>query len=233
MDNGNLSASDVALLSNRNDGLGWGDSSFLWIFALLILAGGGFGGLGFGNNSFANAIGYENLATSNEVQRGFDNQNSLANEREILAAVTAGTAQSVAATNQTFHDTVNVLSDKYSELARDIANVAMMNQQSIANQNECCCNTKMLIAETGAGLNANIAQSRYEEAMNTASINANTTAQIQKVLDAIAQNKIESLQGQINALQLQAATNNVVRYPNAWTYNAGVSPFCNCAGCGM
>ena len=69
--------------------------------------------------------------------------------------------------------------------------------------------------------------------MNTASINANTTAQIQKVLDAIAQNKIESLQGQINALQLQAATNNVVRYPNAWTYNAGVSPFCNCAGCGM
>lgn len=24
----------------------------------------------------------------------------------------------------------------------------------------------------------------------------------------------------------------VVRYPNAWTYNAGVSPFCGC-NCGM
>lgn len=74
-----LSASDVALLSGK-DGMGWGDSSFFWIFALLILAGGGFGnGFGWGNNGFANAIGYENLATSNEVQRGFDNQNSMAN----------------------------------------------------------------------------------------------------------------------------------------------------------
>ena len=215
MENGNLSASDIALLSNRNDGFGWGDSSFLWIFALLILAGGGFGNFGFGNNGLANAIGYENLATSNEVQRGFDNQNSLANEREILNAVTAGTAQSIAATNQTFHDTVGVLSDKYSELARDIANLSLVTQQGIANENECCGSTKMLIAETTAGINANMA------------------AQTQKVLDAIAQNKIEALQSQINALQLQAATNNVVRYPNAWTYNAGVSPFCGCSGCGM
>ena len=117
---GTLSAADVALL-NRNDGFDWGGNSMMWIFALLILAGGGFGGFGFGNNGFANAIGYENLATSNEVQRGFDNQNAMANQREILAAVNAGTAQAVAATNQTFHDTVNALSDKYSELARDIA----------------------------------------------------------------------------------------------------------------
>ena len=55
--NGALSASDVALL-NRNNGMSWGDSSFMWIFALLILANGGFGG--WGNNNFANAIGYEN-----------------------------------------------------------------------------------------------------------------------------------------------------------------------------
>jgi len=117
MDNGNLSASDVALLSDKN-GMGWGDSSFFWVFALLILAGGGFGLSGLGNN-FTNAIGYENLATSNEVQRGFDNQNSMANQRDILAAVTNGTAQSVAATNQTFHDTISVLGDKYNEITRD------------------------------------------------------------------------------------------------------------------
>ena len=83
----------------------WGDSSsFLWIFALLILANGGFGG--WGNNGFANAIGYENLATSNEVQRGFDSQNSMANQREILAAVNATAAQGVATTNQVYHDIV-------------------------------------------------------------------------------------------------------------------------------
>lgn len=36
-----LTASDVALL-NR-DGMGWGDNSFMWIFALLLLGSGNFG----------------------------------------------------------------------------------------------------------------------------------------------------------------------------------------------
>ena len=239
MDNGNgtLSASDVALLSGNGNGFGgnWGDASFMWIFALLLLAGGGFGNWG-GNNGFANAIGYENLATSNEVQRGFDNQNSMANQREILAAVTSGTAQGIAATNQTFHDTISVLSDKYNEITRDIGNLALSQQQAIANQNQCCCDTRMAIMETGAGINAGIAQSRYDGAMNTAAINANTTAQTQRILDALSQNKIEELQSKVNALELQNAMAGVLRYPNSWTYNAGASPFCggynNGCGCG-
>ena len=181
----------------------------LWLFAILALMwGGGFGG--FGNAGFANAIGYQNLATQNDVQRGFDNQNSMANQREILSAVTNGTAQSVAATNQSFHDSLNVIQDKYGELARDISGVALQNAQLLANQNECCCSTKMLIQETAA-------QNRYDSAMNT-----------QKILDAMAQNKIEALQGKVNQLELQQAVAGVVRYPSAATYNAGGSPFCNC-----
>ena len=66
--------------------------------------------------------------------------------------------------------------------------------------------------------------------MNTAAINATTTAQTQKILDAISQNKIEALQGKVNQLELQNAMANVVRYPNAYTYNAGSGPFCNCGG---
>lgn len=210
MDNGStLSASDVALLSgNGFGGMGDGWSGMIWLFAILALMGGGFG---FGG--FNNAIGYENLATSNEVQRGFDNQNTMANQREILAAVTSGTAQSVAATNQSFHDTLNVVQDKYAEITRDIAALAVQNQQIIANQNDCCCSTKMLISETAA-------QNRYDSAMNT-----------QKVLDALSQNKIDALQSQVNALELQNAMAGVVRYPNSWTYNAGTSPFCGC-NCG-
>jgi hypothetical protein len=229
MDSGTLSASDVALLSDRN-GMGWGDSSFFWIFALLILAGGGFGGLGWGNNGFANAIGYENLATSNEVQRGFDNQNSMANQREILAAVNAGTAQGVATTNQVYHDIVGYVGDKYDELTRDIAAVAVAQQQAIANQNECCCSTKMLMSEIGSNINANIAQNRYDAAMNTAAINANTTAQTQKILDAITGNRMADMQNQINALELQNQLQTVVRYPSN-TFYAVPSPCFN-TGCG-
>ena len=235
MENGNLSASDVALLSGNGMNGSWGDASFMWIFALLLLAGNGFGGWG-GNSGFANAIGYENLATSNEVQRGFDNQNSMANQRDILAAVTNGTAQAVSATNQTFHDTISVLSDKYSEITRDIGNLSLAQQQTLANQNACCCDTRMAIMDMGAGINSGIAQSRYENAMNTAAINANTTAQTQRILDTLSQNKIEELQSKVNALELQNAMAGVLRYPNSWTYNAGVNPFCNngCGcGCGM
>ena len=218
MDNG-LSAADVALLNRDNDfGFG-GGGAFMWIFALLILAGGGFGG--WGNNNFANAIGYENLATSNEVQRGFDNQNSMANQREILAAVNSGTAQSVAATNQTFHDTLGIIQNRYDELARDISGLAVGQAQALANQNACCCETKQLIM-----------QSNYDGAMRDAQTNANFTAQIQSVKDMIAQDKIETLQNQVNQLQLAQAVAGVVRYPMQSTYCSGANPFCGC-GCGV
>ena len=221
MENGGLSASDVALMTNRHDGFGFGDGgAFMWIFALLILAGGGFGG--WGNNGFANAIGYENLATSNEVQRGFDNQNQLANEREILSAVNSGTAQAVAATNQTFHDTLGIIQNRYDELSRDVSGLAVGQANMLAKENECCCATLRAID----GVN-------YNNAMNTASINATTTAQTQKILDALSANKIEELQSKVNALELQNAVAGVVRYPNSWTYNAGASPFCNGCNCGI
>lgn len=193
----------------ENDGLfGMGGVGLLVI--LFFLMSGGFGGWG-GNNG---------VATSNEVQRGFDNQNAMANQREILSAVTAGTAQSVASTNQVFHDLVGYVGDKYNELDRDVLGVASAIQQSIANENRCCCDTLRAID----GVN-------YANAMNTASINATTTAQTQKILDAIAQNKIDDLQSKVSALELQNAVSGVVRYPNSWTYNAGASPFCNGCGC--
>lgn len=117
----------------------------LWLFAILALMwGGGFGG--FGNAGFANAIGYQNLATQNDVQRGFDNQNSMGNQREILAAVTNGTAQSVAATNQAFHDNLNVIQDKYGELTRDIYGVSGQVAQVLANQNQCLTTVDTLAA---------------------------------------------------------------------------------------
>lgn len=200
-----LSASDVALM-NRD---GFGGDAFMWIFALLILAGGGFGGFG--------GWGDGGGATSAEVQRGFDTQNLQAQTRDIMAAVNAGTAQSVAATNQTFHDNLAAMQNLYNETSRDISNLALGQAQLLANQNECCCSTKM-----------ELAQNRYDSAMNTAAINETTTMQTQKILDALAQNKIESLQAQVNALELQNAVAGVVRYPSTWSYDAGKSPFCTC-----
>jgi hypothetical protein len=202
-----------------NDGFGFGNGGFMAFLIFALLMGNGFGGWG-ANNGFANAIGYENLATSNEVQRGFDNQNSMANQREILAAVNDASARGIATTNQVYHDVVSYVGDKYNELQRDVAGLAVGQGALMAKEQECCCNTLRAID----GVN-------YNNALNTASINAKTTEQTQKILDAIAENKIEALQAKIQSLELAQAMNGVVRYPNGWTYNAGTSPFCN-GGCG-
>ena len=224
MAEGMMSPSDVAVMMKDNDG--WGNGmGFMWIFALLILANGGFGG--FGNNGFANAIGYENLATSNEVQRGFDNQNSMANQRETLAAVNAGTLQAMQNSNQNTQYITGQVMDKYNELERDIQALAMGQQRAIANQSECCCNTLRAID----GVN-------YNAAMNTAAINANTTAQIQRVIDYLQTSDMQRLREENQTLRtaqmldpIQNRLNMVPTYPNTFAYNAGPNPFCP-SGCG-
>ena len=205
----------------------FGGDSFMWIFGLLILLG-LFNGNGFGGwNGNGNTE-----AIQADINRGFDNQNLQAQTRDILSAVNSGTAQAVATTNQTFHDNLSAMQALYNETARDIAGLAVGQANMLAKVNECCCETRMDIQQANALTNANIAQNRYESALNTASINANTTAQTQKILDALAQDKIEALQNQINALQLQNAVSNVVRYPTATTYSSGCNPFCGGCGCG-
>lgn len=184
---------------------GFGNGGFIWAFLIFALLMGN-GGFGFGgNNGNANAL-------EASMQRGFDNQNTMANQREILSA-----------TNNVYHDIVANLGDKYAEITRDVAGVNQSVQQAIANQNECCCSTKLMLSE-GFG------QSRFDAAMNTAAINANTTAQMQKILDVIQQNKTEALQNRVNQLELAQAMSGVVKYPASTTYTAGTSPFCNCNG---
>ena len=207
MENGGLSAADVALLNNGENG--WG--GMIWLFAILALMGGGFGGGWGGNNS--NAI-------QADVNRGFDNQNLQAQTRDILAAVTAGTAQSVATANQVYHDVVGYVGDKYTELQRDVAGLAVGQANLLAKENECCCSILRAID----GIN-------YNAAMNTAAINANVTAVGQKIADLIVGNRMDEMQNRLNQLELQNQLGNVVRYPNGWTYNAGNSPFCG--GCNM
>ena len=210
MDNGS-GIMPVMPLGSNMDGFGGGG---FWIFALLILAmmgGNGFGGWGNGNGN-SNAI-------QNDINRGFDNQNLQAQTRDILSAVNAGTSQAVAATNQTFHDNLSAMQSLYNETARDIAGLAVGQANALANQNACCCETKQMIM-----------QNNYDGAMRDANTNANITAQIQSVKDMISQNKIETLQAEVNKLQLAQATSGMLKFPNSWSYGAG--PFPPIFGCG-
>lgn len=185
------------------DGFGFGGGSGLFAILLIVLLMGG-GAWGMNRGQFGTE------AIQNQMQQGFDNQNSMANQRELLSA-----------TNQVYHDLTGYIGDKYAELDRDVLSLGSTLQQVMANQNQCCCSTLRAID----GVN-------YANAQNTAAINANTTAQIQKVLDTLSQNKIDALQGRINQLELNNAVAGVVRYPTTFSYNAGQSPFCSGCGCG-
>ena len=179
-----------------------GMNGFMGIFGLLILLGilnGGFGGGFGGGNGNSNAI-------QNDINRGVANQTLQAQSRDILGAVSAGTAQSVAATNEVYHNIANNLSDKYMELARDVANVQGSVAAAIANQNECCCSTKLLIE-----------QSKYENALQMAGLE-------QRLTSKMDQNEITSLRDQIQQLQLAQATAGMLKFPSAWTYAGGVFP---------
>ena len=165
---------------------------------------GGFGG--FGGNNGVNSL-------NADMQRGFDQQNTMAQTRDILSAVTNGTAQTIAASTANATNAINAIKDGNASLIREFGTVETALTGLAGQMQNCCCETKQMIM-----------QSNYDGAMRDAATNANFTAQIQGVKDLIQQNKIETLEAQISALQLQAATSNVLRFPNSWAYNGGVFP---------
>lgn len=209
-----MDAGDLALIKDGNDA--FGNSSAFWIFALLILAGGGFNG--FGNR-------YQpQYATQDFVQNGFNFNDLQDQNRDLMDAVTNGTAQSIAATQQAKYDTMQNSSAIESDILRETAEIK-------ENQRDCTQQTQQLLNNM-----------RYERANDTAAIQATNTANAQKILDAITGNRMADMQNQINQLQLQNAINaavnpinsqlnTTVKYPTSWTYNAGMSPFCQC-NCG-
>lgn len=83
---------------------------------------------------------------------------------------------------------------------------------------DCCCENRLAIANTNAHIDQSVAL-----------VNANITAQSQKILDRLAEDKISALQGKISQLELQQAVAGVVRYPTAMTYAYNANPFCGYA----
>lgn len=148
--------------------------------------------------------------------RGFDGRcatvediNNSANFTRLESQV-QGNGQAIA---QGFTNIGNGICDLGYKLATDFGTLSK-------ELSSCCCEVKQIALEN-----------RYLAAQNTAEINANVTAQAQRILDKMAEDKAAAQAQRIAQLELNQALCGVVRYPNSMTYNAGGSPFCNC-GCG-
>lgn len=204
-----VSLADIAAVTDNNkDGMfGGAGGCGMWIFALLILLllGGGDGLFGANKNGTpVTEAGLCNAMNFNDLQNSvgrLSDQNQ--NQTMQISSNISALGKEVALGQVNLAQQIN---SGDATLAQQIANCSYTTQRAIDGVN-------------------------YNSAINTAAINANTTAQTQKVLDAIQQNKIDTLQAQVNQLQLQSAMCGVVRYPNATTYTAGMSPFWNQSCC--
>lgn len=169
-DNG-LSASDVALLSDNNS---FGGSNFLWIFALLILANGGFGG-NWGNNG--------NYVTQADLANGLNNQ-TMMNQLNSLSVETANnnyeTAQLInAQTNQMLQqNNTNLINaiQGFNTVNQNITTQTNQLAQAISQLgyqlDQCCCSIKTQMLQdnlertradlvTAQGIISNSNQSQY------------------------------------------------------------------------
>lgn len=125
------------------------------------------------------------------------------------------------------------LDNKLDRLGNGIADATFALNNSITGEGRnlqtqlanCCCENQR-----------NTDALRYDMATMFATSNAAITSQTQKILDALAQDKIESLQSQVNNLTMQNAINTatagVVKYPQATMYASNCNPFSWGNGCG-
>lgn len=194
--NEGLTPADIAAVNGNNGWGGFGNEG-LWLFAILALMGGGFGNWGNRGTGDRNA-------TVGDVQRATD-----------FAALERQNNEIVAAVRQAAYDNQGAIKDGNYNVLGEIRDLQSATASGFAKQQECCCETLRAID----GVN-------YNAAMNTASINANTTAQTQKILDAISGNRMADMQNQINQLQLQAALCGI---PRTTPYGYGIVP--QFAGC--
>lgn len=117
---------------------------------------------------------------------------------------------------------VGRLSDNQAAIARQTDNaICQLGYSALQQTNEtqrqlsdCCCDIRRGID----GVN-------YNGAMNTAAINANTTAVGQKILDKMCENETNALRARVQQLELQSAMCGVVRYPTQTTFASPCNPF--------
>lgn len=215
----NYSLADIAAATggNRNND-GFGDGNGWWIILFLLICGwGGYGfGGGYGGGGFNSPAG-QGFATRSDIDAALATQG-------IESGITGIGTQ---------------LCNGFAGVNSAIANLGYQNQQ-------CCCDLKQAIGDVNYNMAAqtNILQNTVNNGFRDVieAQNAGT----QRIIDTITQDKIQSLQTELQSAQLQlsnqAQTNNIINalrptpipaYITCSPYQAATGYNCGCnVGCG-
>ena len=223
----NYSLADIAAATggNRNND-GFGDGNGWWIILFLLFGMFGWGGYGFGGGGGGtNTPGFQGFATRSDIDAALATQG-------IESGITGIGTQ---------------LCNGFAGVNSAIANLGYQNQQ-------CCCDLKQAVGDVNYNMAAqtNILQNTVNNGFRDVieAQNAGT----QRIIDTITQDKIQSLQTELQSAQLQlsnqAQTTNIINalrptptpsYPVMSPYTSIINPTgftfgvngCGCnTGCG-
>ena len=108
-------------------------------------------------------------------------------------------------------------------------NIGQLGKEMALAQN----GTNMTIMQTGNGIQAQLAECCCTTQRAIDGMNANIEAKFAALEKSQLEQRIAEQSARIASLEMDNRMYGVVRYPNGYTYNAGMSPFCgNCCGCG-
>lgn len=226
MDSTGYSLSDIRAATDG--GFGSGNGSFIWIVVLFLFMIGGFGGYGFNRGGY----GYGGGCGEPVTEAGLCNAMNFNNLENTVGRLADQNQQQTQVLGNGICSLGYEMQSNISSLGRDVA-LGQANLQLQASNNAaaisqelstCCCETQRAID----GVN-------YNNAMNTAAINANIDAKFAALEKAGLEQRIADQAAKIQSLELAQQMCGVVRYPMSYAYSAGNSPFCggnyNC-GCG-
>ena len=199
-ENGNSMVMPVAPYGG-NGGFGGGfGGDWGWIILLLLFAGGGFGFGGYGgaeiypwmNQADITTSGFQNLQTNNAIS---SLQNSVTSGfGDVQTALCGGFAGVTAAVNNGFAQT------EIADNARQMANMQQMFSVQSALQN-CCCENRANIADLKYTVATENCADRAAISDGLREVITNQTANTQRILDMMCQDKIDAKNEQILELQ--------------------------------
>ena len=216
--NGGLSASDVALIQDRNNGGfgGFGDNGAWWIILFLIFAMGGWNNGGFGGGFGGGADNmYPWLSNGQKeimqnTNQGF-NTLQLGNQLNDISSgvqnISTQLCNGFAGVNQTVSS--GFANAESSANARQMANM----NQNFANQTamlqgfnqlgsqfaDCCCENRLATCQTQNIIQNEGNATRFADANNTRDIIDSQNRNSQAILDKLCQLELDGVKAQVEA----------------------------------
>lgn len=127
------------------------------------------------------------------------------------------------------------INDRLTNLGNGICNLGYEMQGNIGQLGKEMAlaqnGTNMTIMQTGNGIQAQLAECCCTTQRAIDGINANLEAKFAALEKSQLEQRIAEQSARIASLEMDNRMYGVVRYPNGYTYNAGMSPFCG-GGCG-